>query len=175
MSLKRLVRAAHGCLARPKSTSMYAYVHIWRNYGIFHKTTRYIVVRNSLTIPLGIIRARAHETLHLIAWCFKPGGFHRGLKLSTQVHLDQTDLHGGSTNATHEFNIPRKVYFTDYWIHQTRTTYRVYPQWMRSSQVWMRSSQVWMRSSQVVRASGCQCQSRYSAGLDPSILRHSGI
>ncbi len=33
----------------------------------------------------------------------------------------------------------------------------------------------WMRSSQVVRASGCQCQSRNNPGLDPSILRHSGI
>jgi hypothetical protein len=32
-----------------------------------------------------------------------------------------------------------------------------------------------MRSSQVVRAYGCQCQSRNSLGLDPRILRHSGI
>jgi hypothetical protein len=49
--------------------------------------------------------------------------------------------------------------------------------WMRSSQVlWMRSSRVlrmrssrvlWMRSSLMVRASGCQCQSRNSPGLDP--------
>jgi hypothetical protein len=31
-----------------------------------------------------------------------------------------------------------------------------------------------MISSQVVRASGCQCQSRNSPGLNPSI-RHSGI
>jgi hypothetical protein len=47
--------------------------------------------------------------------------------------------------------------------------------WMRSSRVWMRSSQVCMRSNRVVRASACQCRSSNSPGLDPSILRHSGI
>ncbi len=143
-------------------------IHIWKNSVIFLKTTLYLVVRNSLTIPRGIIRTRH---LHLIAWCSKPRGFHRGLKLSNKgsfrPDLDKADLHGGSTNATHEFNIPRKVYFTDYWIHQT-CMYRVYPQRMRSCQVWM-------RSSQVVRASGCQCQRRNIPGFDPSIFGHSGI
>ncbi len=33
----------------------------------------------------------------------------------------------------------------------------------------------WMRSSRVVRESDCQCQSRNSPRLDPSILRQSGI
>ncbi len=107
------------------------------------------MVRNSFTIP-GNNHSASTRHLHLIAWCSKPRGFHRELKLSSQVHLDKADLHiWGSTNATHEFNIHRKVYFTDYFIHQTCTC-RVYPQWMRSSQVWMRSNQVWMRSSQVV-------------------------
>jgi len=32
-----------------------------------------------------------------------------------------------------------------------------------------------MRSSRVIRASNYLCQSRNSPGLDPSILRHSGI
>ncbi len=67
-----------------------------------------------------------------------------------------------------------KSIFYWYCIHQ-KCTYRVYPQWMKSSQVWMRSSQVWMRSSRVVRSSGCQCQSRNSPGLDHSILRNCGI
>jgi len=34
---------------------------------------------------------------------------------------------------------------------------------------------MWIRFSWVVRASDCQCRSRNSPGLDPSILRHSGI
>jgi hypothetical protein len=33
----------------------------------------------------------------------------------------------------------------------------------------------WMRSSWVVRASDCRCRSWNSPGIDPSILRHSGI
>ena len=33
---------------------------------------------------------------------------------------------------------------------------------------------LWMRSSQVVWAFDCQCRSRNSLGLNPSILRHSG-
>ncbi len=37
------------------------------------------------------------------------------------------------------------------------------------------SEHMWMRSSRVVRASDCQCRSRNSPGLNPSILRHSGI
>ncbi len=48
-------------------------------------------------------------------------------------------------------------------------------EWMRSSRGWVRSSRGWMRFSRVVRASDCQRQSRNSPGLDPSILRHSGI
>jgi hypothetical protein len=33
----------------------------------------------------------------------------------------------------------------------------------------------WMSSSRVVRASDCHCRSRNSPGLDPIILRNSGI
>ncbi len=44
-----------------------------------------------------------------------------------------------------------------------------------SKSVCMRSSQVWLRSIQLFRASSCQYQSSNSPGLDPSILRHSGI
>jgi hypothetical protein len=33
----------------------------------------------------------------------------------------------------------------------------------------------WLRFSRVVRASDCQCRSRNSPGLDPSILGNSGI
>ncbi len=48
-------------------------------------------------------------------------------------------------------------------------------EWMRSSRVWRSSCRSWMRSSREVTASGCQCQSCNSPGIDLSILRHNGI
>ncbi len=44
-----------------------------------------------------------------------------------------------------------------------------------NTQVFNRKLGARMRSCLVVRASDCQCRSRYSPGFDPSILRHSGI
>jgi hypothetical protein len=42
-------------------------------------------------------------------------------------------------------------------------------------QRWMRFSRVRMRVSRAVWASCCQCQSRNSPGVDPSVLPHCGI
>ncbi len=77
------------------------------------------------------------------------------------------------------FLVPYYVMFAcgwdlaELWMRSRRVWMRPSRGWMRSNRVWMRSKRLWIRSSTVVRKYDCQCRSRKSPGLDPSILWHT--